>query len=61
MFGLFDMLSNILLALTTAGVTGAAFVLAMGLCSTIRKQVVQTHALRCAKQTCFVHRRLGHS
>lgn len=58
MFGVIDMLSNILLAVATAGVTGSAFVLAMELGSTVRKQVTQIHASRCAKHTCLVHRRL---
>jgi hypothetical protein len=59
--GLIDMLSNILLAVATAGVTGSAFVLGLELCAAARKQAVQMHASRCAKAPCFVHRHLRHS
>jgi hypothetical protein len=58
MIDLIDILSNILLAVATAGVTGSAFVLALELGSTVRKQVMQAHDSRCAKRACFVHRRL---
>jgi hypothetical protein len=61
MFDLFDILSNILIALASAGVTGSIFVLALELGSALRKQVMRIHASRCAKHPCFVHRRWLHS
>jgi len=60
MLATLETLSNVMLAVATAGVTGSAFVLALELGAVAHRQAKQYHASRCARKTCLLHRHTRH-